>query len=308
MAMYHNPVMLKESVDFLIQNEDGVYVDLTFGGGGHSLEILKRLSNKGRLIAFDIDSDSLKNKIEDSRFSLVNQNFRYMWNYLKFFDVLPVDGVIADLGISSYQIDSPERGFSIRYNANLNMRMGGEEGLNASYVLNNYSVDELKRVFWQYGEIKNSGSLANKIIKIREETPFKTTEQLKEVAKISAPRGREYKYISQVFQAIRIEVNDEINALSEMLKQLEHVLKDDGLAVIISYHSLEDRLVKNLFKSGNIEGKINKDLYGNNLSGFTPITRKPLIPSDSEIEENPRARSAKLRVGKKVNIDNINKK
>ncbi|MGI6718562.1 MAG: 16S rRNA (cytosine(1402)-N(4))-methyltransferase RsmH [Bacteroidales bacterium] len=303
--MYHNPVMLKESVEVLVENEDGVYVDLTFGGGGHSTEILKKLSDKGKLIAFDIDSDSLKNKIDDSRFTLINQNFRYMWNYLKFFDVLPVDGVIADLGISSYQIDAPERGFSIRYDADLNMRMGGEAGINAGFVLNNYSEDELIRVFWQYGEIKNARSLANKIIKFRESQPFKTTEQLKEVANLCAPRGREYKYLAQVFQAIRIEVNDEINALSDMLSFLEHVLKDDGLAVIISYHSLEDRLVKNLFRSGNIEGKVNKDFYGNNLSSFVPVTRKPLIPSESEIEENPRARSAKLRVGRKVNINSI---
>jgi len=298
--MYHNPVLLKESVENLVKNPSGTYVDLTFGGGGHSAAILERLDANGKLIAFDIDDDAISNSIDDKRFTLVNQNFRYLWNYLRYYDVIPVDGILADLGVSSHQIDADERGFSIRKDGNLDMRMNSGLAISAKDVINTYSHEKLTEMFYKYGELDRPHIFANGIIKQRNIKPFETTGELKEIAEKYAPRKKEYKYVSQVFQAVRIEVNQEMQALEEMLIQIEKVLKVGGIAAIISYHSLEDRLVKNLFKTGNVEGELKKDFYGNKLSPFNLVHRKPIIPTDEEIEMNGRARSAKLRIAEKI--------
>ncbi|MDL2227748.1 16S rRNA (cytosine(1402)-N(4))-methyltransferase RsmH [Odoribacter sp. OttesenSCG-928-L07] len=298
--MYHNPVLLKESVENLVRNPNGVYVDLTFGGGGHSAAILERLDKKGKLIAFDIDDDALKNSIKDKRFVLVNQNFRFLWNYLRYYDAIPVDGILADLGVSSHQIDDDNRGFSIRKDGDLDMRMNSGLSLSAKDVLNNYSAEDLIKVFRDYGELDKPHVFAHAVVRQREIKPFETTSELKEFAEKYAPKKKEYKYLSQVFQAVRIEVNQEIVVLEEMLLQIEKVLKVGGVAAIISYHSLEDRLVKNLFKTGNLEGEVKKDFYGNKLNPFMLVNRKPILPSDKEIELNGRARSAKLRIAEKI--------
>ena len=298
--MYHNPVLLKESVENLVKNPSGTYVDLTFGGGGHSAAILERLDANGKLIAFDIDDDAISNSIDDKRFTLVNQNFRYLWNYLRYYDVIPVDGIFADLGVSSHQIDADERGFSIRKDGNLDMRMNSGLAISAKDVINTYSHEKLTEMFYKYGELDRPHIFANGIIKQRNIKPFETTGELKEIAEKYAPRKKEYKYVSQVFQSVRIEVNQEMQALEEMLIQIEKVLKVGGIAAIISYHSLEDRLVKNLFKTGNVEGELRKDFYGNKLSPYSLVSRKPIIPRDEEIEMNGRARSAKLRIAEKI--------
>lgn len=297
---YHCPVLLKESVDYLVTNVDGTYVDLTFGGGGHTKEILSRLSPKGRVLVFDLDKEAIANCPADKRVIFVNQNYRYLWNYLRYYDAIPVDGILGDLGISSHQIDCDERGFAIRKDGNLDMRMNNSSGKSAKDVLNTYSEDDLMRVFKEYGEIDKPYYLVRDIVAYRENKTFETTNDLKEVAEKSAPRNKEFKYLSQVFQAIRIEVNQELKSLEEMLMQLSMVLKSEGRVVIISYHSLEDRLVKNLFKTGNIEGEEKKDFYGNKLTPFEVLTRKPVVPSDEEIELNGRARSAKMRIAKKL--------
>lgn len=297
---YHCPVLLKESVDYLVTNVDGTYVDLTFGGGGHTKEILSRLSPKGRVLVFDLDKEAIANCPADKRVIFVNQNYRYLWNYLRYYDAIPVDGILGDLGISSHQIDCDERGFAIRKDGNLDMRMNNSSGKSAKDVLNTYSEDDLMRVFKEYGEIDKPYYLVIDIVAYRENKTFETTNDLKEVAEKSAPRNKEFKYLSQVFQAIRIEVNQELKSLEEMLMQLSMVLKSEGRVVIISYHSLEDRLVKNLFKTGNIEGEEKKDFYGNKLTPFEVLTRKPVVPSDEEIELNGRARSAKMRIAKKL--------
>lgn len=297
---YHCPVLLKESVDYLVTNVDGTYVDLTFGGGGHTKEILSRLSPKGRVLVFDLDKEAIANCPSDERVVFVNQNYRYLWNYLRYYDAIPVDGILGDLGISSHQIDCDERGFAIRKDGNLDMRMNNRSGKSAKDVLNTYSEDELMKVFREYGEIDKPYYLVRDIVAYRDNKLFETTNDLKQVAEKSAPRNKEFKYLSQVFQAIRIEVNQELKSLEEMLMQLSMVLKADGRVVIISYHSLEDRLVKNLFKTGNIEGDEKKDFYGNKLTPFEVLTRKPVVPSDEEIAMNGRARSAKMRIAKKL--------
>lgn len=297
--MYHKPVFLNECIDGLAIKPDGIYVDVTFGGGGHAAKILEKLST-GKLIAFDQDEDALANSFQDSRFLLIRKNFRYLKNYLKLHKAIPVDGILADLGISSHQIDTPERGFSIRFNGPLDLRMDNTKETTAANLLNEYSERELRNLFFEYGEIKNSSKLARTIVEYRSQTPIKTIEQFKEVIASCIERGKENKYLAKVFQALRMVVNEEITVLKEMLLQTEHALKPGGRLVIISYHSLEDRLVKNYMKSGNFSGEIKKDFYGNPLVPFKMITRKAKLPDEVELTENPRSRSAKLRIAEKL--------
>ena len=262
--MYHNPVMLAECIEGLCIKPDGVYVDLTFGGSGHSREIMQHLDSNGRLIAFDQDEDTLLNTIDDSRFTLVNQNFRYMKNFLRFYKAIPVDGILADLGISSHHIDEPDRGFATRFDGPLDMRMNRSQSLTAAEVINTYSEDKLKHIFTRYGEIGNARQLASTIVNSRP-NPITTVGQFKSVIRTLVPKKIENKYLAQVFQALRIEVNDELGALQAALKQVPDVLVRGGRLVVISYHSLEDRLVKNFIRSGNMEGEIQKDFFGNKI-------------------------------------------
>ena len=295
---YHNPVLLKECIEGLNINPKGIYVDVTFGGGGHSREILKHLTT-GKLYAFDQDDDALKNKIDDERFVLIKQNFKYLKNFLKMYNALPIDGLLADLGVSSHQFDEAGRGFSIRFDAKLDMRMDRNIKQTAADIINTYSEVDLKRIFKVYGEVDNAGRLANVIFHARKEKQINTVNDLKAVIEKCVKRGRENQYYAQVFQALRIEVNKELDALQELLLQSLEVLKPGGRFVVISYHSLEDRLVKNIMRSGKFEGEVEKDFYGNKITPFEQITRKPIVPSDSENEENSRARSAKLRIAEK---------
>lgn len=298
--IYHNPVLLKESIEGLSINPEGIYVDVTYGGGGHSVEILKKLTT-GRLIAFDQDEDAvINNKIDDSRFELVNQNFRYLKNYLRMLGIEKVDGIIADLGISSHQIDEPERGFSTRFNAELDLRMDKKNPQKAKDIINNCTVEELNQIFSEYGELKNAYKIALSIDAKRKINPINTVDQLKDTIKHLSIRGKENKFFAQVFQALRIKVNEELKSLKEMILQATDVLKSGGMLVVISYHSLEDRLIKHFMKSGNFEGDLIKDFYGNIISPFIVISRKAIVPSVEEIERNSRSRSAKLRIAKKV--------
>lgn len=292
---YHNPVLLKECIDGLNIHPEGIYVDVTFGGGGHSREILKHLTT-GKLYAFDQDADAVKNTITDERFVLIKQNFRYLKNFLKMYNALPIDGLLADLGVSSHQFDEASRGFSTRFEAKLDMRMDQNGKQTAADVLNTYTEEELKRIFKLYGEIENAGRLAHAIFHARKEKPLQTVTDLKNATAPCVKRGRENQYHAQVFQALRIEVNKELDVLQELLLQSMEVLKPGGRLVVISYHSLEDRLVKNIMRSGKFEGEVEKDFYGNKLTPFELITRKPIVPSEEEVEKNSRARSAKLRV------------
>ena len=296
---YHDPVLLHHSINGLNIKPDGTYVDVTFGGGGHSRLILSKL-DKGRLLAFDQDEDALQNSIDDERFTLINQNFAYMKNFLTFYKAIPVDGILADLGVSSYQLDAKERGFSFRTDADLDLRMDRNSPKDAKSIVNEYSEEELKALFRLYGEIKNAGQLARLITKKREEKAIETTYELVKAIEAAIYKKKENQYLAKVFQALRIEVNDEMNALEAFLEQAKEILKPGGRLVIISYHSLEDRLVKNIFKSGNLEGAIEKDFYGNPLVPFRQITRKPIVPDEVEIEKNNRARSAKLRIVEKI--------
>ncbi len=295
---YHNPVLLKECIEGLNINPGGIYVDVTFGGGGHSREILKHLTT-GKLYAFDQDDDAVKNKIDDERFVLIKQNFRYLKNFLKMYNALPIDGLLADLGVSSHQFDEAERGFSTRFNAKLDMRMDQNGKQTAADVLNTYSEEELKRIFKLYGEVDNAGYLASIIFHNRKEKHIDTVNDLKVMITKCVKKGRENQYYAQVFQALRIEVNKELDVLQELLTQSLEVLKPGGRLVVISYHSLEDRLVKNIMRSGKFEGEVEKDFYGNQLTPFKQITRKPIVPSAEENEINSRARSAKLRIAEK---------
>ncbi len=297
--MYHIPVLLSQSVDGLNIKPDGTYVDATFGGGGHSREILKRLNN-GRLFAFDQDSDALQNVPDDDRFVLIKSNFRFIKNFLRLHDAMPADGILADLGISSHQIDVPERGFSSRFDAPLDMRMDRDQELTAANIVNEYDEQDLSKLFRKYGEIKNSGCVSRAIIRIREKERIKTTFQLAEAVRSCFPPARFNKSMAKVFQALRIEVNDELGALEEFLLQTPGVLKEGGRLVVIAYHSLEDRLVKNFMKSGNLEGKVEKDFYGNPILTFKVLTGKPIVPGEEEIKMNKRARSAKLRIAEKI--------
>lgn len=289
---------MSESVDGLNIKEGGVYVDVTFGGGGHSKEILKRLE-KGRLIAFDQDKDALTNKIDDERFELIEQNFKYLKNYLKMFGLKQVDGILADLGVSSHQFDVGERGFSIRFDGPLDMRMNQNSSVSAKDVVNTYEEEELIRVFKTYGEIKMAYKMAGAITRYREEESIDTTFKLIEAVEECLPKKLRNKLLAQLFQSLRIEVNDEMKVLKDFLLQSSELLKKGGRLVVITYHSLEDRLVKNFIKAGNFEGKIEKDFYGNPLVEFKMINRKPIIASDEEVSDNNRARSAKLRIAEK---------
>jgi len=296
---YHNPVLLKESVDGLEIKEDGVYVDVTFGGGGHSQEILKRLGPQGRLFAFDQDEDALENEIKDDRFTLINENFRYIRQFLKFYGIRKVDGVLADFGVSSHQFDQPERGFSTRFNADLDMRMSKKNTISAFEVVNKYSYEALRKVLFQYGDLRNANAMASKIIAERENEPIKTSERLKEVLRSFLPQHKEHKILAQIYQAIRIEVNQEIQVIKEMLQQIPELLEEKGRLSVISYHSLEDRLVKRFIRAGLFEGEPEKDFYGNvnvPLKKVGPL----IIPSKEEIAKNNRARSAKLRIAERI--------
>lgn len=297
--MYHNPVLLKQSVDDLVTNPDGTYVDCTFGGGGHSREILGRLSDKGRLFSFDQDLDALKNTIDDPRFTLINQNFRFLENSLLMYGVSQVDGILADLGVSSHQFDEAERGFSTRSNAPLDMRMNVMQNLDAKRVINEYEEGELADIFYHYGELREARKLARDIVHHRKTKSIETTEDLKKMFSYIPPH-KVNKFYAQLFQAIRIEVNQELEVLKEMLVQAYQVLKPGGRLVVISYHSLEDRLVKRFLKNGMFEGEPERDIYGNYKKAFELVKSKAIIPDDKEIEENSRARSAKMRTGIKV--------
>ena len=297
--MYHKPVLLVESVDALVNNPDGVYVDVTFGGGGHSREILSRLSEKGRLFSFDQDSDALNNAIEDSRFTLINQNFRFLENSLLMYGVNQVDGILADLGVSSHQFDQAERGFSIRSDAPLDMRMNNMQSLDAQSVVNDYEEELLADIFYYYGELREARKLAREIVRYRKETRIVTTEDLKKVFSY-IPTHKSNKFFAQVFQAIRIEVNQELEALQELLVQSCRILRKGGRLVVISYHSLEDRLVKMFLKYQMFEGEPERDIYGNYEKKFELPQRKAIVPTEEEIEDNSRARSAKMRVGIKL--------
>ena len=297
--MYHNPVLLKQSVDALVTNPDGIYVDCTFGGGGHSREILSRLSDKGRLFSFDQDLDALKNAIDDPRFTLVNQNFRFLENSMLAYGISQVDGILADLGVSSHQFDEAERGFSTRSNAPLDMRMNVMQGLDAKKIINDYEEEELADIFYHYGELREARKLAREIVHHRKSKKIETTEDLKNLFSY-IPAFKQNKFFAQVFQAVRIEVNQELEVLKEMLVQSYKILKVEGRLVVISYHSLEDRLVKRFLKNGMFEGEPQRDIYGNYAKAFELLKTKAIIPDDKEIEENSRARSAKMRIGTKL--------
>lgn len=298
-SVYHIPVMLAQCTEGLAIDPNGIYVDVTFGGGGHSREILKHL-DKGHLYGFDQDSDALANAPEDPRFTFVQANFRDIKRYLRLYGVKQVDGILADLGISSHQIDEPSRGFSTRFSGNLDMRMNQSAELSAKDVLNNYEEGKLHKIFGIYGEVKNAKTLAQSIVAERAVKPFETTEGFTAFLKKFAPRGKEYKYFAQVFQALRIEVNDEMGALEEMLLSAVELLKPEGRLVVMSYHSLEDRLVKNLMVKGKFQGEVEKDFYGNLIRPLEPVTRGAEVADEQELISNPRSRSAKLRVAKKV--------
>jgi len=297
---YHEPVLLRECIAGLNIRPNGTYVDLTFGGGGHSKEILGLLGEHGRLFGFDQDKDAQANALLDSRFTLVPHNFRYTRNFLKLYKAIPVDGILADLGISSHQIDAAERGFSTRLSGPLDMRMNALGEVTAADIINSYSAEELSRMFREHADLNEGWKLAKAIVAQRESQPFTTVEQLKAICERFAQRGKENSFLSRVFQAIRIEVNDELNALKDMLAQIEGLLAENGRLVVISYHSLEDRMVKNLIRSGNVEGKLEKDFYGNPLVSLRAITKSPIVPSDEELERNPRSRSAKLRIAERI--------
>lgn len=300
MDRYHVPVMLRECMDALDIKPDGVYVDVTFGGGGHSKEILKHLGDKGRLLAFDQDEDAQRNIPNDDRLTFIDQNFRFLKNYCRLYGAIPVDGVLADLGVSSHQFDQPERGFSIRFDAELDMRMdqGGE--LTAKEVVNSYSEEDLHRIFGMYGEIQNAKSLAKAIVTARLNRSISTIAELKDAIKKLIPKGKENKYLAQVFQALRIEVNQELEALQEFLTQAVDILKPGGRLVVMSYHSLEDRLVKNFIAKGKFKGEVEKDFFGNEIKPMESVTRKAIVATDEEVATNNRARSAKLRVAVKL--------
>ncbi|NHF60891.1 16S rRNA (cytosine(1402)-N(4))-methyltransferase RsmH [Flavobacteriaceae bacterium TP-CH-4] len=297
--MYHNPVLLKESVDGLNIKKDGIYVDVTFGGGGHSNEILKRLGDGGKLFAFDQDEDALENAIDDDRFTLINENYRYIKQFLKFYGIRKVDGILADFGVSSHQFDQAERGFSTRFDADLDMRMNQRNPISAYEVVNEYSYDDLRRVLFEYGELRNANAMAKTIEEVRVKAPIKTTAELKAVLKRFLPGAKEHKILAQVYQAIRIEVNQEIAAIKEFLLQIPDLMEVGGRISMISYHSLEDRLVKRFIRSGKFEGEAEQDFYGNVKVPFKKVG--PLVvPTKEEIAANNRARSAKLRIAERI--------
>lgn len=296
---YHIPVLLNESVSGLVQNPDGVYVDLTFGGGGHSKGILQKLSAQGKLFAFDQDEDALANSIDDPRFRLTRSNFRYFRNFLRYYGEDGVDGILADLGVSSHHFDSPERGFSFRFKGALDMRMNQLALLTAARVVNDYPEERMREILWAYGELSNAKKLAGAICSARLSKPIETSEELANLLSPAFPAAIRSKMLAKAFQAIRIEVNGEMEALRETLLQALRALKPSGRLVVISYHSLEDRLVKNFIRSGNFDGTVERDFFGNVVAPMEQVERKAITPSEEELEQNPRSRSAKLRVGRK---------
>lgn len=297
--VYHIPVLLKQSVDGMNIRQEGTYVDVTFGGGGHSREILRRLGKEGKLLAFDQDEDAERNVAHDERFIFVRSNFRYLKNFLRYHDIESVDAVLADLGVSSHHFDDAERGFSFRFDGKLDMRMNKRSAMTAADVVNTYTEERLADMFYLYGELKNSRKLASVIAKARSERRIETTGEFLEVIKPLFGKEREKKELAKVFQALRIEVNCEMEALKEMLAAAGEVLKPGGRLVVITYHSLEDRLVKNMMKTGNVEGKEEKDFFGNLTTPFRLVNNKVIVPDEEEVERNPRSRSAKLRIAEK---------
>lgn len=298
--IYHVPALLAETIDGLNIKSDGVYVDATFGGGGHSRAIVEKLGDKGRLYSFDQDEDAIGNALDDRRFTFVYSNFRYISNFMRYHGIKELDGILADLGVSFHHFDDKERGFSFRWEGVLDMRMNRRGRRTAAWVLENYSEEQLSDTFYLYGELKNARRLAAAIVKARQVEPITMVEQLLDVIRPFINPQKEKKELAQVFQALRIEVNGEIDALNDLLQQSLRMLKPGGRLVIITYHSLEDRLVKNFMKTGNLKGVVEKDFYGRVLSPFDLQTSKPIVPGDDEIERNPRARSAKLRIAEKL--------
>lgn len=296
---YHVPVLLEESIDGLNLKKGGIYVDVTFGGGGHSNEILRRMDKSCKLYSFDQDEDAERNIVHDERFTFVRSNFRYLKNFLKYYGVEEVDGILADLGVSSHHFDDSERGFSFRFDGKLDMRMNKRAGMTAADILNNYDEEKLADIFYLYGELKNSRKLASVIVKRRSVKPFDTIGDFLETVKPLYGKEREKKEMAKVFQALRIEVNQEMEALKEMLYSATEMLKPGGRLSVITYHSLEDRMVKNIMKTGNIEGKMEQDFFGNVKTPYKTINNKVIVPDDDEIETNPRSRSAKLRIAEK---------
>ena len=297
---YHVPVLLQACIDGLNIKPDGVYVDVTFGGGGHSREILKHLGDQGVLIAFDQDPDAQRNKIEDPRFHFVDQNFAFLKNNLRLLGYKKVDGILADLGVSSHQFNEPERGFSTRFESTLDMRMDKQGALTAAIVLNTYTEEQLHRIFGIYGEVKNAKSLAKAVVTARVSQPINTLAEFRSAIASHIPKGKENKYMAQVFQALRIEVNKEIEVLESFLEQTAEVLNPGGRLVVMSYHSLEDRPVKNFIAKGKVRGDVEKDFYGNQLKPFNVVTRKAVVADENELVGNSRSRSAKLRIGEKL--------
>ena len=300
---YHLPVMLNECIEGLNIRPEGTYVDATFGGGGHSRAILSQLGESGRLIAFDQDADALANAIEDSRFKLLNENFRHMKSFLRLQGVRSVDGILADLGVSSHQFDVAERGFSTRFNGELDLRMDRRQEVTARELVNRMDEHELTRILRLYGELPNAYQMAKAICRARAEKEIETTFDLREAVKHHLPRGMENKYLAMLFQALRIEVNGELEALQEMLRQAAELLNPGGRIAVMSYHSLEDRIVKNFFRAGNFEGEIEKDFYGNPIVPLKPVSRKAIVAGEEELQRNPRSRSARLRVAEKVEAE-----
>ena len=301
---YHVPVLLQESIDGLDIKPDGVYVDVTFGGGGHSKEILRRLGKNGHLYGFDQDEDAEKNILDDDRFTFVRSNFRYLTNWMRYYDVDHIDGLLADLGVSSHHFDDETRGFSFRFDAPLDMRMNKRSGMTAAEILNNYSEEQLADIFYIYGELKNARKIASAVVKAREEKRIETTGDLMQIAEKLLQREREKKDTAKLFQALRIEVNHEMDALKEMLDGACKVLQEGGRLSVITYHSLEDRIVKNFMKAGNVEGKMKQDFFGRTEAPFRAVSNKVIVPSDDEQQRNPRSRSAKLRVAERIGVTN----
>lgn len=297
--VYHIPVLLNESIEGMNLHADGIYADMTFGGGGHSKEILRRMGEDCHLYSFDQDEDAEKNIIDDKRFTFVRSNFRYLRNFMRYYGVEQLNGILADLGVSSHHFDDSERGFSFRFDGKLDMRMNKRAGMTAADIVNTYDEEKLADVFYLYGELKNGRKLAATIAKARQQKQITTIGEFLDIIKPLFGREREKKELAKVFQALRIEVNHEMEALKEMLYEATDLLKPGGRLVVITYHSLEDRMVKNLIKAGNIEGKVEQDFYGNVQSPFRAVNNKVIVPTDEEINQNPRSRSAKLRIAEK---------
>ena len=299
--MYHNPVLLRDCIDGLAVQKAGAYVDVTFGGGGHARAILDALGKEGRLFAFDRDAEASRNRIEDPRFTLIHHNYRFLKRYLRYYDAIPVNGILADLSISSHQIDAAERGFSTRFEGPLDLRMDPSRGISAAEMIREMSREKMIQMFREYGELDHPERIADAILRARAEKEIVTTTDLKTAVKALTPKGKEQKFLARLFQALRIEVNQELMALKQMLRQSLEALAPGGRLVVISYHSLEDRLVKNFMRTGNFEGREEKDpIYGHVNSPFEQVSRKAIVASDEEISSNPRARSAKLRIAEKI--------